>query len=149
MKAQLVKFMENLSPSQLKLVHERERQAVREAGGKLVEQMPHLVDPLQNGGERIGGGVLGWIAELGTRYALDKIGAPGADGTKNFIGNHLEVAKGVASLAIGAGGLVVNLVIPGSPEKSMVRRLFANASTSHATFGIDRLAKEWIPSLPK
>jgi len=149
MRAQLVKFMENLTPSQLKLMHERERLAAREAGGKLIDAMPQLVDPVQNGGERLGGGLLGWVLELGTRYALDRIGAPAADGSQNFIGKHLEVSKGIASGVIGIGGMVVNLAIPGSPERSMGRRLLLNASTSHALFAADRLATHLIPSLPK
>lgn len=143
------KFKESLSPSQVALMHQVERKAVREAGGKLVDQMPQLVDPIVNGGERIGGGLAGWVLELGTRYAVDKIGAPNDKGERNVIGRNPNVAKGVASAAIGLGGLVVNLAIPGSPERSMLRRIAANASTSHFFFGADRLITTVFPSLPK
>ena len=137
--AALEKAKEAMSPAQQRVVDKLESRARRSALEMVREKMPQISDVAVNAGERLGGGLLGWAFDLGTRALVDKLAQPAADGTTNTFAKHTDYWKGGISLAAGVVGLAANYAMPSSVEASMVRRVAANASAAHLLFGADRL----------
>lgn len=112
------------------------------------EKLPHSVDNAVNVGEMVGGGLLGWGLELGTRALVNKLAQPAADGSLNTFAKYPDYYKAGASLVVGGVGLIANVAMPGSVEMSMPRRIAAQASVTQIFFGADRALTKLL-NLPK
>jgi hypothetical protein len=146
--ASLEKAREELPAKQQKLVDKFASRARHFTLKAINEKMPQLADAAVNAGERVGGGLLGWGLELGTRALVDKLGQPAQDGSVNTFGKNPDAWKGGISFAVGAAGLIGNYSMGKSIETSMGRRVAANASMAQVLFGADRLATFYL-KLPK
>lgn len=140
----LVKQLDSMTPKDRAAAEAMARRASRHAMQVVTEKLGHLKDPAMNIGEKLGGGVIGWGAEMVVRLLVDKMAQPAADGTPNTFGKHKEVWKGVFSVAVGGVGLAANVGMSGSPEGSPGRRVAGTASLVTTMFGIDRLLRDQL-----
>lgn len=132
-------LIKDLSPKQQKAAEVYAARAKRATIAALKEKMPHLADNSINAAEHLGGGLLGWGAELGTRAVIDKLAQPNDKGELGIVGKYKDYFKGGVSLALGGVGVLVNAGLAGSTEGSMARRVAMQTSTTHLLFGADRL----------
>lgn len=86
----------------------------------------------------VGGGVLGWGADVGLRLATRKAGKEGAEGVRGFIHRNAAYVSGVASSALGTAGWVANAVTNEHAPLSWPRETIRTAAGTLAMFGLDR-----------
>ena len=139
MQAQETALIKNLTPTQQKAAEAYASRAKRATLAAIKERMPHLADNSINAAEHIGGGLVGWGAELGTRAIIDKLAQPNEKGEVGTVGKYKDYVKGGVSLVLEGVGVLVNAGLSGSTEGSMPRRVAMQASATQLLFGADRL----------
>lgn len=95
----------------------------------------------------VGGGALGWGADVALRYATMAAAKPG-DGIRGFISRNASHVSGAASGVIGAAGYVANALTNKASPLSWSREVLRTATGTLSMFGADRTLTKFL-KLPK
>jgi len=98
----------------------------------------------------LGGGLVGWISDVGLRYATQAVGKKGATGLRGWVDTHGAMVSGTASGLIGTAAYVGNALTNKVAPLKWYREMARAASGTLSIFGLDRTltAALRLPTFP-
>ena len=123
------------------------RELVRKSSEALQKTIKEYAGFAHMASADLGGGLVGWSADVGFRYATVLASKPG-DGIRGWIARHASLVSGSASGAIGTVGYVANALTNTKAPLSWWREAGRAAAGTLSMFGVDRALTNAL-GLPK